>query len=257
MHTYSSHSLKNVTTSRPVHQCCGGNRARAAASGTVAAASRQSTVQAPNSHPVRQAIERLLATRKLQAKLVVSQPADIHEQEADRAADEVMRMPEPTPSITGSSDVHVERKCTNCPEELNRAPMGEEEEEPLQAKSEGEPPVDVSSTVEDRIRGLEGHGRPLSDTTRSFMEPRFGADFGGVRIHTDPTAATLAREVSAQAFTVGPDIVFGAGRYEPESAAGQHLLAHELSHVVQQGSATLLGRDTSAERQAYSENEAG
>ncbi|HEY5960381.1 MAG TPA: DUF4157 domain-containing protein [Polyangiaceae bacterium] len=221
----------------------------------IAPVSLPSTVQGPNGHPVRRALERLLLTRPLQAKLVVSQPADAHEQEADRAADEVMRMPEPIPGITGSSEVHMERKCTNCPEELNRAKFGEDEEETLQAKSAGEPMGDVSSTVEERIRGLEGHGRPLLDSTRSFMEPRFGADFSGVRIHTDPNAAALAREVSAQAFTVGPDIVFGAGRYEPDSAAGQHLLAHELSHVVQQGSANLVGGDASADRQAYSDNE--
>jgi hypothetical protein len=66
------------------------------------------------------------------------------------------------------------------------------------------------------------------------MEPRFGTDFSAVRVHTDSNAQSLARSVNAQAFTVGNDVVFGAGQYAPESDSGKRLLAHELTHVIQQ-----------------------
>jgi len=81
---------------------------------------------------------------------------------------------------------------------------------------------------------LRSSGRPLDHATRAFMEPRFGHDFGRVRVHTDTRAAGSAEAVNALAYTVGNDIVFGTGQYAPGSAAGRRLLAHELAHVVQQ-----------------------
>jgi hypothetical protein len=84
---------------------------------------------------------------------------------------------------------------------------------------------------------LRAPGRPLDSETRARFEPRFGHDFSRVRVHTDRAAAESARTVNASAFTVGGDIVFGAGEYAPATAAGQHLLAHELAHTIQQGTA--------------------
>ena len=81
---------------------------------------------------------------------------------------------------------------------------------------------------------LASPGQPLSAETRAVMEPRFGQNFSGVRVHTDPVAVRSANAVAAQAYTVGSDIVFGAGRYAPASRDGQRLLAHELAHVQQQ-----------------------
>jgi hypothetical protein len=81
---------------------------------------------------------------------------------------------------------------------------------------------------------LSSSGRPLDTGTRSFMEDRFGQDFGGVRIHDDAQAAESARAVNAHAYTVGQDVVFDAGQYAPDSSRGRHLLAHELAHTVQQ-----------------------
>jgi hypothetical protein len=81
---------------------------------------------------------------------------------------------------------------------------------------------------------LRSPGEPLDATTKAFMEPRFGYDFSGVRVHTDAMAAESARAVNALAYTMGRDIVFGAGQYLPASNAGQRLMAHELTHVVQQ-----------------------
>ena len=83
-------------------------------------------------------------------------------------------------------------------------------------------------------QALSGPGRPLDTPTRTFMESRFGHDFGAVRVHDDAVASESARAVNARAYTVGQDIVFDRGRYNPQSHAGRHLLAHELAHTVQQ-----------------------
>jgi hypothetical protein len=84
---------------------------------------------------------------------------------------------------------------------------------------------------------LSGHGpgRPLDASSRALMEPRFGRDFGSVRIHTDAAASRAARMLQAEAFTAGGDVYFAEGRYRPETAPGRRLLAHELTHTVQQG----------------------
>jgi hypothetical protein len=89
----------------------------------------------------------------------------------------------------------------------------------------------VPSTVHDVLRAS---GQPLSEATRAFMEPRFGHDFSGVRVHVDERASESARAVNALAYTVGQHIVFGAGHYAPYSRGGQKLIAHELTHTIQQ-----------------------
>ena len=112
----------------------------------------------------------------------------------------------------------------------------------LQRKSNGPTELDaVPSVVHDTLRSS---GQPLDAATRSFFEPRFGYDFSRVRLHTDSRAAESAQAVNALAYTVGNDVVFGAGHYSPGSSAGNRLLAHELTHVVQQNgsSATSLQR---------------
>jgi outer membrane protein OmpA-like peptidoglycan-associated protein len=86
---------------------------------------------------------------------------------------------------------------------------------------------------------LRSPGQPLDDRTRAFMEPRFGHDFSGVRVHTDADAADSARAVRALAYTVGQNVVFGAGQYAPATPAGRNLMAHELTHVVQQRGASV------------------
>lgn len=84
---------------------------------------------------------------------------------------------------------------------------------------------------------LNSPGRPLDSDTRSYMEPRFGHHFDHVRVHTDARAAGSARAVNALAYTVGSDVVFGAGQYAPSTDAGRRLIAHELTHTIQQGAA--------------------
>jgi hypothetical protein len=81
---------------------------------------------------------------------------------------------------------------------------------------------------------LRSPGHALDEGVRSFMEPRFGQDFSRVRVRTDTRAAESAAAVSALAYTAGRDIVFGSGQYTPQTLAGRKLLAHELTHVIQQ-----------------------
>jgi Domain of unknown function (DUF4157) len=88
-----------------------------------------------------------------------------------------------------------------------------------------------------------GGGSPLDDGTRSTMESSFGQDFGGVRVHTDQRASDSAAAVGANAYTVGSDIVFRSGHFDPSTPTGQRTIAHELSHVVQQRSGPVDGTD--------------
>ena len=113
----------------------------------------------------------------------------------------------------------------------------EEESESVQTRREGRNTPDVSPELESAINSSRGGGSPLDSETRSFFEPRFGSDFSNVRIHNDSAAANSARQLNAEAFTRGSDIYFGSGRYQPNSPSGRHLLAHELTHTIQQGAA--------------------
>jgi LAS superfamily LD-carboxypeptidase LdcB len=93
-------------------------------------------------------------------------------------------------------------------------------------------------TLETQVRELQGRGQPLPEVTRIFFESRFGYDFSQVHVHTNAQAAKMTQALNAQAFTLGHDIVFGRGYYAPEKTEGQRLLAHELTHTIQQGSVT-------------------
>lgn len=169
--------------------------------------------------------------RVIQAKLAVGVAGDTYEQEADHLADSVMRMPDPAASegaaVSGHSGVsHIQRMCMECERELRRHP----------ADGGGGGNPSTSAGVEASVESARaGTGEPLPGGARAFFEPRFDQDFGHVRLYTDGAAAESARQLGALAYTLGPDIVFGAGQYAPETEAGKRLLAHELTHVVQQG----------------------
>jgi hypothetical protein len=92
---------------------------------------------------------------------------------------------------------------------------------------------------------MQGGGQPLPASERAFFEPRFGHDFGKVRVHTGAQAAESAKAVNAQAFTTGPHVVFGLGKYAPGTTSGRKLLAHELTHVMQQNASGELNPDAS------------
>jgi len=168
----------------------------------------------------------------MQAKLAINKPGDEYEQEADRVTEQVMRMPEPK----------LQRACAcggPCPK--CKARQLSQESERLQTKRvrAGNTEQVPAPPIVDDV--LQSPGRPLRPATRAFMETRFGHDFSQVRAHYGPRAAETAKQISARAYTVGRDVVFGAGQYAPGTRRGIGLIAHELAHVIQQG-----GSDSSA-----------
>jgi Domain of unknown function (DUF4157) len=166
----------------------------------------------------------------LQPKLTISQSDDPYEREADRVADQVMRMPAPQSSghglsITPVTSRQTQRKCAKC--------EGEEEEGKLQRKESDS--AEASVTAPPIVyQTLSSPGQPLDAATRAYFEPRFGHDFSGVRIHTGGDAVSATHNVQARAFTVANQIAFAAGQYTPHSETGRRLLAHELTHTLQQ-----------------------
>jgi len=168
----------------------------------------------------------------VQARLTINEPGDVYEQEADRVADQVMRMPEP--------DFDAPSALSQAPaiQRVHRSAAGAEEQRQLVRTGPEDGSTSVPVNLESRLDSLRGSGRPLGVDSRAFMEPRFGHDFSSVRVHTDSQAAQMARDVRALAFTVGNDIFFRDGQYAPDSSAGKRLLAHELTHVIQQGGAS-------------------
>jgi len=161
-----------------------------------------------------------------QPKLTINQPNDVYEQEADTMANKVMRMSDDhaarqsffKPAITP-----VQRKCAEC----------EEEEKRMQRKENDNGPFEASPQTQNYLGSLSG-GRPLSEEEKNFFKPRIGYDFSNVRLHTDNAADQSAKDIHALAYTHENNIVFGAGQYQPGTDNGKKLLAHELTHVVQQ-----------------------
>jgi len=177
----------------------------------------------------------------IQVSLSVSQPGDAHEQDADRVADAVMRMPASSmhaaPSVTSTATIPgVQRMCAECEEEDKK----ETRNASVQRKERTADVPTVTPGVAANIQAMCGAGgRALPSATREFFEPRFGADFSGVRVHTDERASATASSIGAKAFTVGKDIAFDSGQYSPASHEGRKLLAHELTHTLQQGTSTV------------------
>lgn len=143
----------------------------------------------------------------IQPKLTVGPANDVYEQEADRVADQVMRLPD---------------------FELQRQKHG--------GGAVQSPPRIISAT-----NFIGEGGQSLPDSVLSYFEPRFGYDFSRLLTHTGAQAAVLARAVNAKAFTIGRDMIFGVGQYAPGTTQGELLLAHELTHAVQQGAVPPLG----------------
>jgi hypothetical protein len=167
------------------------------------------------------------AAAAIQTKLAINKPGDIYEQEADRVSEQVMGMPEP----------ELQRACAcggSCSECQTEQPG--QEHQPLQTKHVGSSGSGQTAAPPIVHEALASPGQPLDPATRAFMEPRFGHDFSRVRVHSDAVAERSAQDVNAHAYTVGHDIVFGAGWFAPGTHQGRRLIAHELTHVVQQGS---------------------
>lgn len=191
-----------------------------------------------------------LRPEAIRGKLAVSQPGDPFEQEADQTADRIMGIEPslataPRFSFLSSGLPLAQRKC---------GPCEEDEQEQLQRKAQGGS-IDSAELAPDQA--LRSPGQPLDHTTRSLMESRFRHNFGRVRVHTSSDAAASAQALQARAYTIGSHIVFAAGEYAPAKPAGRMLVAHELTHVVQQrqapiSSQTIEPAGSPAEREADS-----
>lgn len=169
-------------------------------------------------------------------RLKVSRPGDEYEQEADKIAEQVMRMPSsdsPIP-ITNVKKRTVDGKCSTCGTEKEGEEKMEISRKPLSIYSL-EPDEQVGKEI-NNIRSSSGHS--IDASAKGFMESRFGYNFSSVKIHTDESAARSANSVNARAYTIGNDVVFGEGQYRPNTQEGRMLLAHELTHVVQQNTMT-------------------
>jgi hypothetical protein len=218
----------------------------------------------------------------IQTKLKVGPTNDLYEHEADRMADKVMGISSSTESkqVARDASPSIQRQTPEEEELLQMKPLVQrqeldEEEELLQmkplaqrvgeeiqaAKSYQLGPQDsrkgfeTGNSIEGKIKTLRGGGKPLPEKVRTFMEPRFKTDFSGVRIHTGKDAAKLNLSLRARAFTHGKDIYMGDGSYNPGSETGKRLLAHELTHVVQQGGAKNIQPKPGVQRQELEEEE--
>lgn len=168
----------------------------------------------------------------IQPKLEMDSQYDPLEHEADAVADKVMLMPEQN---------FIQRKCTAC----NNQDDHQVHPKPLASfiqRKESSKGTIASDNLSNGINSSRGRGSQLDSSTQSFMQNRFGTDFNAVKIHTGAEAIQMNRDLNAKAFTVGSDIYFNEGQYNPDTNEGKHLLAHELTHTVQQSSNPMIQR---------------
>ena len=217
--------------------------------------------RAVGNQAVFQMLSAVRARPVIQTKLTVGAAHDAYEQEADSVADHVMSASVPAgpvaqreaseeeepiqtkPLAAGIS--RLQRKNEENEDESNRAIQRDPEEDELQtapALGHSEDGFEAGADFESQLRAARSGGSQLSGETRGFMEQRIGADFNAVRVHTDSQADRLNRSIQSRAFTTGPDVFFRQGEYQPSSPDGQRLLAHELTHVVQQTGAAQAKR---------------
>ncbi len=203
------------------------------------------------------AISRLHAAPMAQTKRSLSEPKDALEQEADGVADAVLRMERPAVAASSAARADISRKCAGCQNEerggVDDSPAPVEITAPAVIQSELDGNLDGAmdrggmerdADVEAAEQALRRPGQPLTQSMRSFMEPRFQQRFDHVRTHTDDEAATAAAAINARAFTRGYDIAFGNRQYS-EGTEGRRLMAHELTHVLQQSAAADPGKASS------------
>jgi hypothetical protein len=187
--------------------------------------------------------EEEVQTRPLAASITpLVQRQEVPEEEEIQTKPLVQRQEAPEEEEVQTKPL-VQRQEVPEEEEVQTKPLVQRQEVPEEEEVQTKPLVqrrgdgsfEASPELESHLAAHKGGGSPLPEDVRAYMEPRFGADFGGVRVHTGGEAAQLNRALSAQAFTHGQDIYLGEGRYGPDSDAGKRLLAHELAHTLQQG----------------------
>ena len=196
-------------------------------------------------------MHRLLTAHAIQPKLTVGPVDDEYEREASQVANQVMRMPDAgTPRVLQrySRVRGVVQKFTTAPPDDSMLPAwmcsscAKHEEESsdegtVQRQASGPPLAaggPVTSETETHLQGISRGGQPLPRAERDFFESRFATSFADVRLHTDQSADAAARAIGADAFTLGTSVAFRQGQYKPGTEPGRRLLAHELTHVVQQ-----------------------
>jgi hypothetical protein len=191
----------------------------------------------------------------IQAKLTVNTPGDAYEQEADQVARQVVQQGEQKPVKQGGILQRLMRRemndgqlCPECAKKLQREPnatLCPSCQAKLQRRTNSTNTPEATPEIENQINSKRGGGQPLGDHVRAPMEQGMGADFSGVKIHTASTADQLTRSLDARAFTTGQDIYFKQGEFNPGTSGGRELLAHELTHTVQQrGSSELVHGNT-------------
>ena len=202
-------------------------------------------------------------TSFFQTQLKTGEKGDKYEKEADNAAGKVAKNVSSSPEpVVQKQDISVvqmsslkeneEKTAQKMEKEEEQKPVqkaDDEENKEVQPKHEEEeknehPPImrkekegaraNKGSDISDRIKKTKGKGQPMSEQTARQMEQAFGANFSSVNIHTDEQAASLNKDLHSIAFTNGSDIYFAEGKYNPDSSSGKTLLAHELTHVIQQ-----------------------
>jgi hypothetical protein len=194
---------------------------------------RQASTASETLHPVlhlqqqagNQAVQELLRSGVIQAKLAIGNPDDPDERAADNIAHTIMRAHAGFPASTPCACSHDGEMCDECQQKQAQPAIHRRASAPAA-------PSHVPHIVTDVLRSP---GHPLDSASRAFFEPRFGHDFSHVRVHTGHEAAESARSINALAYATGSHIAFDSGQYAPQSALGRTLLAHELAHVVQRG----------------------
>ncbi|MBW4635574.1 MAG: DUF4157 domain-containing protein [Iphinoe sp. HA4291-MV1] len=226
----------------------------------IAASKRKNAIARHSTHPIEElqgaignrAVNRLLANQPrlqakpmfrglsselrsptpIQAQLKIGEPGDKYEQQADRVAAQVMQRMQAPASITAREEA-IQRQEKGEQEEV----MQKSQEQTIQRLeiSQLNPKSQALTELETSIQRAREGGQPLAKSVQKPMERAFGADFSQVKVHTDAQSDRLNRSIQARAFTTGQDMFFQQGTYQPESRTGQELIAHELTHVLQQG----------------------